>query len=237
MSDQKIYEQMGAIMSDVVAIGKNQKNQGQNFMFRGIDAVMDALHPIFSKHGVFILPEVLEDRTEERQTKEYIDQYGKQKGGTNLIYRVMRIKWQFVSAVDGSSVESVNIGEGMDSGDKAANKAMAISLKYALTQMLLLPYNEIDPDSETHEPLKPVKIDEKPPRKPQKPREQETNSEAWVEACKADRELATAFKDAGLSAEDGRKLWAETTDDQKLSKTEQFEIKVTEIRNAKKESK
>jgi len=220
MSEQKIYEQMGAIMGEVGAIGKDKKNQMQNFMFRGIDAVMNGLHPVFSKHNVFILPEVMEDRTEERQTKS----------GGNLIYRIMKIKWRFMSAIDGSSVESVNIGEGMDSGDKAANKAMAISLKYALTQMLLLPYDEVDPDSESHEPSKAVKTAEKP-------RKQSTNDEAWVEACKANSELAKAFKDAGLSAEDGRKLWAETNDDQKLSRREQFEIMVTEIRDAKKESK
>lgn len=220
MSEQKIYEQMGAIMGEVGAIGKDQKNQMQNFMFRGIDAVMNGLHPVFAKHNVFILPEVMEDRTEERQTKS----------GGNLIYRIMKIKWRFMSAIDGSSVESVNIGEGMDSGDKAANKAMAISLKYALTQMLLLPYDEVDPDSESHEPSKAVKTAEKP-------RKQSTNDEAWVEACKANSELAKAFKDAGLSAEDGRKLWAETKDGQKLSKREQFEIMVTEIRDAKKESK
>ena len=44
------------------------------------------------------------------------------------------------------------IGEGMDSGDKAANKAMAVALKYALTQMLLLPYDEVDPDGDTPPP-------------------------------------------------------------------------------------
>lgn len=224
MSEQKIYEQMGAIMGEVGAIGKDKKNQTQNFMFRGIDAVMNGLHPVFSKHNVFILPEVMEDRTEERQTKS----------GANLIYRIMKIKWRFMSAIDGSSVESVNIGEGMDSGDKAANKAMAISLKYALTQMLLLPYDEVDPDSESHEPSRAVKTAEKP-------RKQSTNDkawdEAWVEACKANSELAKAFKEAQLTAKEGRELWAETKDGQELSKIEQFEIMVTEIRDAKKESK
>lgn len=84
---------------------------------------------------------------------------------------------------------------------------------------------------------RPAKTTEKPSSKPQEPRKQSTNDEAWVEACKANSELAKAFKDAGLSAEDGRKLWAETKDGQELSKIEQFEIMVTEIRDAKKESK
>ena len=48
------------------------------------------------------------------------------------------------------------MGEGMDSGDKAATKAMAVALKYALTQMLLLPYDEVDPDKTTPPPSTPT---------------------------------------------------------------------------------
>lgn len=135
----RIYAALAGVMGDATAIGKDSKNLQQGFMFRGIDAVMNHLHPIFAKHRVIVLPDVLEDRTEERQTKS----------GGNLIYRVLKIRFVFM-AYDGSSVSSTVIGEGMDSGDKAANKAMAVALKYALTQMLLLPYDEVDPDAETH---------------------------------------------------------------------------------------
>lgn len=132
---------LAAIMRDVGAIGKDSVNQGQGFRFRGIDAVMDALHPVFAKHGVIILPEVLEERAEERQSKS----------GANLIWRILKVKFHF-KAEDGSGVDSTVIGEGMDSGDKGSNKALAVALKYALTQMLLLPYNEVDPDADTPPP-------------------------------------------------------------------------------------
>jgi hypothetical protein len=88
-----------------------------------------------------VLPEVLAERSEERHTKS---------GGT-LIYRVLTIRFHF-AAPDGSRVSVTVIGEGMDSGDKAANKAMAVALKYALSQTLLLPYNEVDPDADTPPP-------------------------------------------------------------------------------------
>jgi len=140
-----IAKQLAAIMASAKAIGKDSKNKQQGFNFRGIDAVMNHLHPVFAKHGVFIMPEVLADATEERQTK----------AGGNLIYRVLRIKFNFV-AEDGSSVASVVVGEGMDTGDKAANKAMAVGLKYALTQMLLLPYDEVDPDATVQPASAPV---------------------------------------------------------------------------------
>ena len=47
---------------------------------------------------------------------------------------------------------AVVIGEGMDSGDKATNKAMAIAYKYACFQTFCIPTEEMkDPDSECHE--------------------------------------------------------------------------------------
>jgi hypothetical protein len=98
-----------------------------------------------------VLPEVLEDATENRETKS----------GGSLIYRVLRIRFNFI-AEDGSSAACTVIGEGMDTGDKASNKAMAVALKYALTQMLLLPYDEVDPDATTPEPSKPKAKRESP---------------------------------------------------------------------------
>jgi len=133
-----VQQELAAIMLEAKAIGKSSRNQQQGFNFRGIDAVMNHLHPLFAKHSVIILPEVLAERTEERTTKS----------GGHLIYRVLTVRFNFTAA-DGSSVCSTVIGEGMDSGDKAANKAMAVALKYALTQMLLLPYDEKDPDADT----------------------------------------------------------------------------------------
>ena len=115
-----IYQTVNAVMAEIGAIGKTSKNQQQGFMYRGVDAVMNALGPLFAKHKLFCVPEILEQRREERQTT---------KGG-NLIYSICTVKYTFY-AEDGSSVESVVIGEGMDSGDKATNKAMSIAFKYA----------------------------------------------------------------------------------------------------------
>ncbi|MPM87502.1 hypothetical protein SDC9_134598 [bioreactor metagenome] len=91
---------------------------------------------------MFTVPTVLAERTEERQTRN----------GGNLIYRILTMKYTFFAS-DGSSVEAVVIGEGMDSGDKAGNKGMAIAHKYALLQTLCIPTEDmIDPDSETQDP-------------------------------------------------------------------------------------
>lgn len=144
MSEKKsIYESISAVMADIGAVGKNSKNSQQGFMFRGIDAVMNAINPALIKNKVFIVPEIIDQKREERVT---------QKGAT-LIYSICTIKFTFY-AEDGSHIEAVVIGEGMDSGDKATNKAMSIAYKYACFQVFCIPTEEMkndDPDNETHE--------------------------------------------------------------------------------------
>ncbi len=142
ITEGKIYKAIPCIMGEINAVGKNKKNQQQGFMYRGIDDVMNAINPALVKNNVFIVPEVIEQSREERQTS---------KGGS-LIYSVCRMKFRFC-ADDGSSVEAVTIGEGMDSGDKATNKAMAVAFKYACFQVFCIPTEEMkDPDAETPEP-------------------------------------------------------------------------------------
>lgn len=137
----EIYKRMTQILKDVDCIKKDKTNTMQGYKFRGIDDMYNALHELFSKHEVFICSDVLELNREERQTA---------KGG-NLIYTVLKIKFTF-QTIDGSSVESIMIGEAMDSGDKSANKAMSTALKYALMQAFLIPTEELkDSDSDTYE--------------------------------------------------------------------------------------
>lgn len=150
----KIYQAIVSAMNDIGAIGKNTKNQQQGFMYRGIDAVMNAIQPALIKNKIFVVPEVLEQTREERQTAR----------GGNLIYSVCKIRYTFFTT-DGSSIETVVIGEGMDSGDKATNKAMSIAFKYACFQVFCIPTEEMkDPDAECHEvaPRKKEKVNYAP---------------------------------------------------------------------------
>lgn len=135
----KIYVAISETMADIGAVGKNNVNKTQGFKYRGIDAVMNALNPAMVKHKVFCSPEVLEQQREERTTKN----------GSLLIYSICKIRFRFYTT-DGSYIEAVTVGEGMDSGDKATNKAMAIAFKYACFQVFCIPTEEMtDPDSES----------------------------------------------------------------------------------------
>ena len=140
MATAMIYGLISQAMRKVGAIGKDSVNQQQKYKFRGIDAVYNALNPVMSELGLFVCPEILEHRREERLTNN----------GTVLKYSILTIKYTMY-APDGSNVSCVVVGEGMDSGDKASNKAMSVALKYACFQLLMIPTEEmIDPDGETH---------------------------------------------------------------------------------------
>ena len=154
----EIYQAIIGVMADVGAIGKDKTNVQQKFKYRGVDDVMNALQPAMVKHGIFVVPEIIEQRREERQTKT----------GGNLIYSVCTVRYTFY-AQDGSSVQCVVIGEGMDSGDKATNKAMSIAFKYACFQVFCIPTEEMkeiptkmdDPDAKIAPQSKPVERNDK----------------------------------------------------------------------------
>lgn len=148
METKLIYKKLLAIMTEVGSVGKDRQNAQQGYKFRGIDDVMNELHEKFSQHGVFILTNIMDQRREERPTKS---------GGIN-IYSINTYRFTFM-AEDGSFVESTQIGEGMDNGDKASNKAASVALKYALLFMFLIPTEDAkDPENDNHD----LKAEKKP---------------------------------------------------------------------------
>lgn len=147
-----IYKKIIEVMADINAIGKDRRNQQQGFQFRGIDDVMNELHSSLAKCGVFVLPKVLE---ETRTT-------GKTKNGGDMFYTRLKINFGFY-AEDGSHVDAVVIGEAMDTGDKASNKALSIGLKYAMLQVFCIPTeDEKDPDAVSPQP---APAPQQPPKK------------------------------------------------------------------------
>lgn len=144
-----IYESIAAIQADVDFIGKDKTTQsGSKFKYRGVDQVLNTLHPLFAKHKVFAVPEVMEILArEERATNS----------GSKVLYEVLKVKYSFF-AEDGTSVAAVVVGEAMDSGDKVSNKCMSVAYKYACFQLLSIPTEETcaDPD-DNNEQLTPAK--------------------------------------------------------------------------------
>lgn len=106
------------ISADIGAIAKNQRNAQQNFDFRGIDQLLDKLHPILVTHGVYITPDVLERVPDRRDTRQ---------GGTS---NVVSLHIRFTLTGPNGDKETCSAwGEGADSGDKATGKAHSMSYK------------------------------------------------------------------------------------------------------------
>ena len=149
-----IYGLIGKAMAEIGAIGKDSVNAQQGFKYRGIDAVYNTMYPVMAKYGLFITPEIIEHKREERTSTKT---YNNQTKTTTLLYSIITVRYT-VYAPDGSSVCMTVIGEGMDSGDKATNKAMSIAMKYAMFQLFMIPTEAVDPDSECHE-VDPIQQD------------------------------------------------------------------------------
>lgn len=133
-----IHAAMAAIIGELPAIGKDSRNEAQQFNFRGIDDVLAALKPLLARHGVHYVPEVLERLTELRQTRN---------GGTLYVVH-LHVRFTFY-ALDGSYVRASAWGEGSDSGDKATPKAHTGAQKSALNAVLSVATKESaaeDPD-------------------------------------------------------------------------------------------
>ncbi len=138
-----VYARIAAVSGDLarIGIGKDSTNVSQGYRFRGIDAFYNALAPLLAKHGLVILPRIIERTITERTTPK----------GTVLFSVVVAAEFTFASASDGSTHVVRTYGEAMDSGDKATNKAMSAAYKYAAMQTFCIPTEgDNDADATTH---------------------------------------------------------------------------------------
>lgn len=140
---ENVYQKINRVMGLLVkqGIGKDRENKQQSYMFRGIDDIYDAVAPALSEVGLLILPEVLKRTTTERPSKT----------GGLLTFVVLKVRYTFISADDGSQTQAVVLGEAMDSGDKATNKAMSAAYKYACMQAFCIPTEGQDSELDSPE--------------------------------------------------------------------------------------
>lgn len=136
-----VTQALNAVMTDVGAVAKLDRNEQQSFSFRGIDATVNAVSPALRTHGVVVVPEVVEHTV------------GTVEVGQNrrpMTHVMVKVRYAFYGP-DGDSIAAVTLGEAFDSGDKATPKAMSVAFRTALLQSLALPTDEPDPDSQAYE--------------------------------------------------------------------------------------
>ncbi|WP_399087976.1 ERF family protein [Streptomyces sp. BBFR2] len=120
----RVFAVINAVMRGTTPVGKNQRNEQQRFMFRGIDDLMSAVAGPMREHGLFILPEVAEQTAERRGEK------------MTTVRLTMRY---YLYGPAGDALLATVPGEASDFADKATNKAMSAAMKYLLLQVLMIP--------------------------------------------------------------------------------------------------
>lgn len=148
MTDQNSVPQVHAAIVAVAdalreqGIGKDATvSGGGNYKYRGIDSVYAALSPLLAKHHLYIAPVRMEKEPEAVS------------GKMRLIR--LHITYRVTCAKDGSYVEVVTLGEGMDNGDKASGKAMSYAYKSLMFQLFCIPVEgqpDTDKDASPEEP-------------------------------------------------------------------------------------
>lgn len=143
MSEQtpKIFEALVNIANGLREVGISKSKQttgGGNFKYRGIDQVYAAISPLLVENKVVIIP--------SRIYREEDVQAGKMR-----LVRIT-VDYQAICAEDGSSVTFQGIGEGCDTSDKAAGKALSYAYKTAMFQLFAIPVEgQEDSDSVVHQ--------------------------------------------------------------------------------------
>ena len=128
----KIYEAMANVHRGLDAIAKDQ--DGHGYKFRGINQVLNALHPLFKKYKVAVRRTI---DSYERTTR--VNQRDKEVSEVRL-----RCKYAFVSLEDGSEILTEGVGEGMDSSgsDKATGMALSNAFRYVCFEFFAIATEE-----------------------------------------------------------------------------------------------
>lgn len=136
-----VIQALAAVMAEVQAVGKDGHNSSQNYAFRGIDGVMNAVGPALRKHGVVIVPTVLDSNYRDVEV-----------GKNRTLMREVTVTVMYtVHGPAGDEITGVVCGESMDSGDKGTAKAFSVAYRTFLLQALTIPTHQTDPDEQSYE--------------------------------------------------------------------------------------
>lgn len=127
-------------------IAKTHLNVIDQYLYRSIDDLYNGLAPKLARHGLCVLPRVLEREADERVGEQ-----------DSLLVNVrLLVAFDLVSARDGSSHTVQCWGEALDAGDKGTAKAMSAAFKSAMFELFCVPVGSDDPDGASHRLKRPV---------------------------------------------------------------------------------
>lgn len=128
-------------------IGKNQRNQAQNFSYRGIDDILNAVSSALVEARLVILPEIEDAEIVTLQNEKQ----GRQGSFTQIIYTAKMVgRYRIVSVDDGSS-HCVSVpAHSFDMSDKSINKALSAAYKYMCVQVFSIPLEGMEDQDADH---------------------------------------------------------------------------------------
>lgn len=131
---KNVHEAINMVMGRVGYVQKETK--GLPYSFASEPAFIKAVRPHLVDVGLI----VYQSGVELLERNEFTSKKGAL--GTNVLFR---FEWTWVHVPTETSITVTSIGEGTDYGDKGANKAMTVAMKYNMRQTLVIETGD-DPD-------------------------------------------------------------------------------------------
>lgn len=135
------------VMRDMPAIPKGGHNEDDDYYFRRLDDVIATLHDVCSEHGLLVLP------------VDVVSQHAavkREDGSISALTQTSVTVSYELTGVSGDSKIVKFPGMGIDKSDKSTQKAMSQAWKYLMTQVFMIPVEElkevIDADATTPVP-------------------------------------------------------------------------------------
>ena len=133
-------------MLEVGHVAKSDTNSQQGWSFRGIDTIYQKCQKAFAKHEVIPGAEIIRyDQVEVKSAR-----------GNQGWYLTAHVRVHFNSEEGSTFMDT--LGTSTDYGDKVGGQVMSMIMKKAIIDVLLLPINGPDSDSEIKETVSWTKL-------------------------------------------------------------------------------
>jgi hypothetical protein len=136
-----VHQAVAAVMTEIGHVEKKRHEGGVSYPYQKVAEILAKAQPSFARHGVILAPHrVIQFDQRDRTTRT---------GGLSVQADLL-IQWR-VYGPAGDFIEAETWGHAFDTSDKAFNKAMTASQKYALKLVLSIPEDADDQDDERPE--------------------------------------------------------------------------------------
>ena len=131
-----------AVMAEIGYVKKGGKNKFQNYTYVSETDAILTIREVMINHKLVATPVVTQSNTIEA---------GATKSGAKQFLTSILVEYTFTDTESGESLLVTTIGQGMDTGDKGAYKAMAGANKYALLKAFQIATGDDDPEAHSPE--------------------------------------------------------------------------------------